>query len=194
MSLYKLGLSIDRTSTVQLTSYQKGLITDERVGGFQFWRGVKTPSMIRDEIERILNEWITTGKDLISQLKREGAYPDNLADRPDDVIPLVEWYRDVWTPAYIEMEAFRNRHQSWRANLWGDTWDDAQTFQRQLIALRKKAREMGFALKTSPEPVEQPDNSLSAGLSALFWTIIKFSLIGGALYLAFLFLSKKIGA
>lgn len=183
MNYYQLGLAVD----------QAPLRDREHVAGIQVWRGVKTPEMIRSEIERILNEWIVTGKDLKSQLNRRGAYPADLSDRPDDVIPLVEWYRDVWTPSYIEMEGFRNRHQSWTSNIWGDTWDDAQTFQRQLIALRKKAREVGFDLQTSPEPIEQPDNSLSSGLSSLFWTIIKFSIIGGAVYLAFLFLSNKAG-
>jgi len=190
-NFYKLGLSVDRTSTIQLTPYQR----EEKIGGFQFWRGIKTPSMIRDEIERIHAEWLSTSKDITREVYTAG-YP---ADQEN---PLVRFFADAWSPSYQAWEAFRNSHQSFTSNLWGDTWDEAQVFQRKLESVRKKAREVGYKLRYSDEPVRQPDDSLSAGIKGILWsagikeilwTILKFSLIGGLLYLGFLFLSNKIG-
>jgi hypothetical protein len=185
-NFYKLGLSVDRTSTLQLSPYRRGL-SEEKIGGFQVWRGIKTPSMIRDEIERIHAEWLATSKDITREVYATG-YPGD----PEN--PLARFFADVWTPSYQTWEAFRNTHQSWTSNLWGDTWDEAQTYQRKLESVRKKAREVGYKLKFSDEPVRQPDDSLTAGIKEILWTILKFSIIGGALFLLFLFISKKIGA
>lgn len=195
MSLYRLGLTVDRSSTIQLTPYQKGLRADDKIGGFQIWRGVKTPAMIRDEIERIHAEWLATSKDITREVEAAGGYPETgLQDRPDSAEPYVRFYADVWSPAYQGWEAFRNSHQSWTSNLWGDTWDEAQVWQEALIKIRDKARKVGYKLAYSMEPVKQPDDSLTSGIQALLWTILKFSIIGGAVFLLFLFISKKIGA
>ena len=192
MSYYQMGLAVPN-QVARPSLYRQGATVGERVGGFQFWRGVKTPSMIRGEIDRILAEFVSTGKDLRAELEKLGGYPEDLADRPESVEPFLRFYRDVWSPYYQSFEAFRNTHQGTWNNLWGDAWDEAQVFQAGLIKIRAKAREVGFRLKLSVEPVTQPDDSLAAGIQALLWTILKFTVIGGAVFLLFLFISKKIG-
>lgn len=187
MSFYQLGLSV--ASSPKPTLYQQGVA----IGGFQFWRGIKTPGMIRDEIERIMGEWIATERDLSLELNQRGAYPaTGLQDRPADVLPLLNWMNVTFWPAYRNMEGFRNRHQGWFSTWWGDTWDDAQTYQKQLIELRKRAREVGFGLTSSIEPVIQPESSLVGGISSLLWTLVKFSLMGAVIFLAFMFISQRI--
>jgi hypothetical protein len=195
MSFYKQGLALQTTPKASApTAYQRGLYGDQ-VGGFAFWRGIKTPGMIRDEVNRIHAEWISTGSDLINELERKGAYPSDLSKRPASVLPLVQWYDTAWGPIYRQWENFMNNHQSWTSNIWGDTWDDIQTWQTTLKKMRSEAKKAGYDLTASVEPVktEADAGSLSSGLQSLMWTILKITLIGGVVFIIFMYISKRLG-
>jgi len=189
MSYYSAGLAVQSRKPSAPTAYHRGLYGDQ-VGGFAFWRGLKTPGMIREEVNRINAEVTATGSDLFQELNRKGAFPPDLKDRPASVLPLARFFEIAWSPFVQTWGAFVANHQGWTSNIWGDTWDETQTFQAQLDALRQQAKKVGFDLSSTPEIVKQPDTNIFSGL---VWTILKISLIGGAILLAFMYLSKRIG-
>lgn len=162
------------------------------LGGFELGRGLKTPGQIRDEVERIQAQVATTYNNIRGELGARGAYPasGNLADRPAEVLPLIAWHGQTWIPFVEGWDKFRLAHGEGSgvlANLWGDTWDQAQDWLRQLDRVRASARTAGFLLGTSPE-VLKPYEGTGLLPSVSTWGLAKLVLfallgVGGALLL-----------
>lgn len=130
--------------------------TDTVVGGFDLWRGVRTPGQIRDEIVRIDSEVKSTGDDLMNL---------RIANPSDHKI--VAFLDAAWTPFVTAWAGFAAGHESWTSNLWGTTWDQAQDYAAQLQAIRKSARDLGFQLIT-PDHVAPEPSGIEKLLAAVF--------------------------
>lgn len=85
-----------------------------------------------------------------------------------------------------------------------DIYNRTQQFRKEFISFRDQAEALGFEWR-SPAPLAPDgekhgllgagskalDRSLT-GIEALLWSIVKFSLIGGAIFLAFIFAHQKL--
>jgi len=138
-------------------------------GGWEFWKGIKTPGMIQDEILRIDSEVKTTGSDMAT-LEANHLHDASGHD-------ITEFMDTVWDPFVNSWSKFKSDHMSsWVSNFWGDTWDEAQTYQRTLIKIRDKAKELGMTLR-SPDPTVQKTNPFEDVIKAM-WALVKFVIIG----------------
>jgi hypothetical protein len=61
--------------------------------------------------------------------------------------------------------------------------------------MRADAKAAGFGLAASIEPVktEADVSNFGSGLTSIAWLILKITLIGGAVFLAFMYLSNRLG-
>lgn len=145
--------------------------THYAVGGFEFWRGVKTPGQIRDEVNRIDAQVKATGGEIFKRMENGGAFPPNLKDVSPAIAPLATYHELVWSPFVRAWQEFAAHHQDWTSNVWGDTWDEVQTYQRELVRIRDGARALGMDFK-SPDPTIQNPSGFE-DLASKIWSVVK---------------------
>ena len=178
MGAYAKGLTAPLRSgydSWEADSYRRGQMTPTKVGGFEIWRGFKTPSQIRDEVARINAQVEQTGHDLFTELERRGAFPPDTKDRPGSVLPLLRFFENTWSPFAQEWQVFLVKHgpgSGWTENFWGGAWDSAQDHLKQLQGLRDQAKSSGFKLEDSHDIIEPDPSSIEkAGRDA--WSMLK---------------------
>lgn len=178
MGLYALGITAavkPGYATWEIDTYRAGRQTTTKIGDFAIWEGVKTPGAIRDEVARINDQIKQTGTDLFKELEEKGAFPPDLNDRPESVLPLVKFYEASWSPFAQEWQVYLVEHgpgSSYFNNFWGAAWEGAQDRLRQLQKLRDQAKSVGFGLKTSPDIVE-PERSGIGQAGSDLWGMFK---------------------
>lgn len=171
MGFYSRGLAACQKQLVVISPYQRAV----SVSGFEVWKGVKTPGAIRNEVERINAQILATSSDIHAELERKGAFPPDLNNRPEDVLPLVGFFERTWTPFIQGWQAFNATHGAgtgWTANVWGGYWDAAQDWLLHLQQIREKAKAVGFDLESSMDIVEPTKSDLS-NLGGETWSMFK---------------------
>ena len=184
MNYYRLGLAINSAS-VKPTRYQQG--SEIQVG---ILPGYISVGEVLDEMKLLTGEIRSYGKELF----------DATGDRNLDD-PLTNWYVKRWTSFATRWDNFYSENQGfWDRFVSTDRiYNLTQQFRKEMIEMREIAEEKGMRWGSADprSPLAAPGGltgSLSKTASSLLWTILKFSLIGGVVFLAFMYLSKKIGS
>jgi len=181
MTVYRVALAAghdQRTAIRAARVATNRLAQDVHVGGFEVWKGIKTPTQIRDEINRIDGEVKSTGSDL--------ATTEAIHLHDESGHDITAFMDSVWDPFIQAWSKFHAEHQSFLSNMWGTTWDQAQDYQRQLVAIREKAKGLGIALR-SADPITPKPNAFEEIAKAI-WSLVKIIIyvaliIGGVVVL-----------
>jgi len=147
---------------------------------------VATPAFMRDEMNRLVGEAQSLGRDIFAAHQSACAipvgpgFPDGglrLSDLSNSECGrLNKFINNSWSPFLKELKQLRLDHQHWHQRLWGAYYTEIQEYRKRLIGMRSVAISLGVGV-TAPEPKLPPPPAIEE-LGNFVRTLI-YVLIGG---------------
>lgn len=149
------------------------------VSGFALWRGVATPSYIKEQIESLATDAASlqiSGLKAITLAKNAGL----------DVSTMQAFQTGSIDPLVTTILSFAANHDHWYNNLWGSTLETVNDYKAKLVATWDAAKDYGIDLSgvaRPQEPRDFGDDSLGKPAAEL-WKAGKFIIYAGIVIIA----------
>lgn len=192
MGYYNLGLVATLPAPSKPSLYQQGIVVGLIPGYASMGETLRVMNLLDGEIKAASSEMFLAK---VSSPSTREADPEFAA-----------FYLGPWSDFVARWSKFREGNSGKWARFvdTNDIYNRTQQFRKEYIGFREKAEEMGYNWQ-SPEPMapesekhgllregKDATKDLGAGIEKILWAVAKFTLIGGALFLAFMFISQFI--